>query len=97
MVYCPPLTRVLHMLISLHATVRVSVYACCAGCGRRGLLLSSRTFQESGGRRSPEMTLQIQLLAFHLLLTETWLDTGPAFLRLEPDVVLTHSNIPTRR
>lgn len=25
------------------------------------------------GRRNPEMTLQIQLLAFHLLLTATWL------------------------
>lgn len=73
----------------------VSVCACYAGYGWSGLLLSSHTFQESGGRRSPEMTLQIQLLAFHLLLTATWLDTGHAFLCLGPDVVLTHFNMPT--
>lgn len=35
------------------------------------------------------MTLQIQLLAFHPLLTAAWLDTGPAFLCFELAVVLT--------
>lgn len=55
---------------------------CCAGCGWCGSLLSSHAFQESGfggrGTKGHEMTLQIQLLAFHLPLTATWRGAAPS-------------------
>lgn len=66
------------------ASVCVCVWyaLCCAGCGWCGSLLSSHAFQESGfwggrGTKGHEMTLQIQLLAFHLPLTATWRGAAP--------------------
>ena len=41
--------------------------------------LSSHTFQESQERQSPQMTLQIQSLAFHPPLTAPWQGTGHTF------------------
>lgn len=87
LVYCP-------------VGARFCVCVCvCAGCGRCGPSLVIGYIPEvgvgggGGGRRSPEMTLQIQPSAFHLPLTETWPDAGgPAFLP-EPHGVSTRSSV----
>lgn len=71
--------------VSLYGSVG-SLRVCLSCCRSRWQrpLLSTLTFLESVGRRSSEMTPQIQPLAFHLLLTVVWLDIRPAFLCLEP-------------
>ena len=59
--------------------------------------LSSHTFQESQERQSPQMTLQIQSLAFHPPLTAPWQGTGHTFRCAEKHGAPIHANMDTWR